>query len=96
MSQTPSCGNTVSYTLDPSNNHFLSVPISNITATTGKIKIFGATINDQKTYVITLTGFVDAKNAFATFSIVIEDPCKTSTIFLTPLKPMSLNFLDQI
>jgi hypothetical protein len=89
-SQTPACGNTVSFAISPT-KLFLSLPSP--TASGGIVRISGATLADIGNYSETLTATVAGQTTTANFSIIIDDPCKTA-VFQTspaPLSTMTVN-----
>ena len=80
-SQTPKCLKTVTFT-NSTAVAFLS--LTSPTTTAGNVRISGATINNDGTYVQTLTATVDGKTSTASYTVIIKDPCSTATFETNP------------
>lgn len=89
-SQTPACGNTVTFTISPTQT-FLSLPSP--TSSAGNVRISGASFSNIGTYSETLTSTVNGQTVTANFSVVIEDPCKTA-VFQTFPAPLSTMYIS--
>ena len=79
--QTPACGNTVTFTLSPT-LPFLSLPSPTLSG--GNVLISGANNSNHNTYAEVLTATVDGQTTTANFIIIIIDPCSTAAFETTP------------
>ena len=91
ISQTPACGNTVTFNMSSSQS-FLSLPTPT-SATGGNVQINGATNANYNTYLEVLTATVNGKTASANFNVIIKDPCSIAVFETNPagLVNMTIN-----